>query len=641
MEAPPPQQPVPQAPPRIGVILSVTGEAAKYGVAAKNGVDLALEEANKSGGVGNRTITIDFVDAKSDPKVAADALNRMAKDGVQVIVGDVSSDTTLKMAPLAQQNHIVLLSPGASAPAISEMGNFIFRNWQSDVHEAKADASLATDTLSWKKIAVVAIGQSYSIGLAKTFMSTAKDAGANVTEYRFQSNTVDFRSQIAQIKHQSYDGIYLVGYGTSLAAFVRQKAELGVATPVLSVQAFDAPETLIPEAEGVIFSSTEGPNQADPNVKRFRERYKDKYRAEPTLCADSGYDAIGIVVLAMRRAGPSSVAIQQQLKDINYPGAAGPTEFDEHGDVPKEIVFRHVVKGRVLPIGPQGFGWTGIVTWFRQQLKDASAKVVTAVLGMIGLAILGAFVRLRPRLREIFEWQWLSRRFALRSALSRRSARIVTIDDYVYLLTKMRTRALRLRSNKGNGTSLVMHIYTRQIPRDWPLWERQADDLESPKTPLEEYFFGFRDFVKGDHVVLRRTIIIDASDSPRGKERLAMLRRDVESQYFDQYLDALHSGPNDAFYYCHKDTWPNWLSDVVFFGLQDEGPIRWLWGVTTSYSSGDELILMRLHRLGAKKPPKHLPLPWRLCNLDDLALPPERVLSRMLPLDGLGAAELQ
>ncbi|HJW94056.1 MAG TPA: ABC transporter substrate-binding protein [Thermoanaerobaculia bacterium] len=634
-------QPIPSPGPRIGVILSLTGEAAKYGQAAKNGVDLAVREVNRSGGVGNRSVSVVLVDAESNPDVAAAALNRMANDGIQVVIGDVSSDCTLKLAPLAQQLHVLLMSPGASAPAISDAGDFVFRNWQSDVHEAKADANLAIDTLGWKKIAVVAIGSSYTEGISKAFKAAVKDDGASVTEFTYRPSERDFRSSIAVMRKQSFDGIFLVGYGGPLAAFLRQRSEAGLRTSILSVQAFDAPETLIPEAEGVIFSSTAAPNSSDANVRRFREHYRDAYHSEPTLCADSGYDAVGMIVSLLRRGTATSADMKQQLRQISYPGAAGRTEFDEHGDVPKEIVFRQIHNGRSVPMGPGGFGWTGVRNWATQQMRDLSAKAFAAIASAIGLAIVAALIRMKPRVREFLAWQILSRRFALRAAFSRRSAKIVTIDDYVHLLTRMRQRASRLRAIKGNGTSLVMQIYTRQIPRDWPLWERESDENESPKTPLEEYFFAFEDFIRREPIVLRRTIVIDASDSPRGRERLAMLKNDVESQYFKRYLERLHSSPADAYYYCHRDTWPNWLSDAVFFGLQVEGGIRWLWGVTTSYSSGDELILMRLHRLGVKKHSKDLPLPWRLDNLDDFALPPDRVMKKMLPLEELVAATLQ
>jgi branched-chain amino acid transport system substrate-binding protein len=154
----------------IGAILPLTGSAAPYGKNARRGIELALEEINANGGVNGKKVKVLYEDSKTEPKEAVSALRKLhSSSGVKFIIGDINSTGVLAMAPIAVRERILLLSPGASNPKISDAGDYIFRNWHSDALEGQVDADHAYSTLGWREAAVLYVNAAYGAGLAETF----------------------------------------------------------------------------------------------------------------------------------------------------------------------------------------------------------------------------------------------------------------------------------------------------------------------------------------------------------------------------------------------------------------------------------------------------------------------------------------
>jgi hypothetical protein len=250
----------------------------------------------------------------------------------------------------------------------------------------------------------------------------------------------------------------------------------------------------------------------------------------------------------------------------------------------------------------------------------------------ISLAILAAFAaaaswvgcRYSLRVWSCAYWKVISLRFKSRFWFRRCNAKIVTIDDYVFLLEKLRSAIVKHFKYKKVSPKIVIHAFTMQLPSDWPLWNSHVVADTVGKIGLEKYYFAFKDFLNaastnGYSVEVKRVIVIDSYKSPSGEKRLEQLQRDVNLDYCNKYINTLHNSAADAFYYLTERPWPRWLTDVVLYGLEIDGKRRWLWAVTTSFNTGEDLILLRTHRLANRKMPKHLPLPAELKTLEQLA----------------------
>jgi branched-chain amino acid transport system substrate-binding protein len=344
-----------QSPYGVGAVLPLTGSAAIWGKNSQRGINLALPEINDHGGIKGRKITVLYEDSQSEPRIATSALQKLITiDHVPAVIGDIASSSVLAMAPIAEANKVVLLSPGASNPDISNAGKYIFRNWQSDALEGRLDAQYAASSLKWKRVAILFINNAYGAGLAKVFTETFTRTGAQViASESFAQGATDMRAQITKIASLKPDGIYMPGYPPEMAIILKQMKELGAAIPILSVQAFDDPSIIASvgaAADGVIYSIPKPPEESNPVVANFKKKYANAYGEQPGVTSDTGYDAIRIIAYAIEHggySGPQIRAVLATLKD--FPGAAGPTTFDSHGDVNREFEFIKIANGKTVP----------------------------------------------------------------------------------------------------------------------------------------------------------------------------------------------------------------------------------------------------------------------------------------------------
>jgi branched-chain amino acid transport system substrate-binding protein len=342
---------------KIGAVLPLTGSAAVWGQNARMGLEIALQEINQTGGINGTPVVLIFEDSQSEPGKAVSALQKLiAIDKVGIVIGDIASSSVLAMAPIAERAKVLLLSPGASNPKITDAGAYVFRNWQSDALEGDIDARFAVEKLGWKNVAILFVNNAYGSGLKEAFEMSYSNLGGDVVSVEsFDQGATDMRAQLGKLSSVRADGIYLPGYPPEMSLVLRQARELGVSVPFLSVQAFDDPQILSTAgaaAEGVIFSVPKPPDASDQIVASFVSKYKSAYHADPGVCSDTGYDALKILAWAIGKVGTDPTAIRDQLYKLqNYPGAAGLTSFDMNGDVIKPFIFKTVRGGAFQEYG--------------------------------------------------------------------------------------------------------------------------------------------------------------------------------------------------------------------------------------------------------------------------------------------------
>ena len=633
---------------KIGAVLSLSGNARQWGINARNGMNLALEEINADGGINGRPLEIIFKDSKTDEATAAKEFQELIKtEKVQVVIGDIASSTTLSMYPIAQQNKIVLFSPGASSPKLSISSDFFFRNWHSDKDEGKKIVSYIFDNLKANKVALFYIDNEYGKGFNDIFIEEFNERKRKILRVdNFSSVSKgggDFRKKIAEILLVEPDVILLVGYEDEIKQIFKQLGEISKDKPlpqIISTQAFNNANLLNEKAaEGVVFSVPRLPDLSNVTVKNFRDKYQQTYREDiyekPADYSEAGYDAVKIIANVLKQLTNeqkelSGEAIREKLPKIkNFEGASGIINFNEYGDVNREFSFKQVRNGKFEIIGsnnsqpqtPQEEKSKDWSTWIWDFLN---APVIVAIIGGL-LAITGAifyFFVIKVEKANYWFWKrywWYRMDLWLRRKTGKVSQyRLTTLDIYVILLEWQR----KIITNKCHRIDtpdtkrkpkITVYIFTKQLPRNWHLWGDEDADLRYDITPLEKYFKHFKQFLtdcssKELEVKLKRVIIIDSCESPNGKERKTQLTEDVKSDYFEKYLDNLHNKSDEAFVYYHKRPFPSWLSDAVFYAITTHYVSQeWLWGISTSFDTGEDLITLEMFKLFGKKKERRLP----------------------------------
>lgn len=334
---------------KIGAVLPLTGDVAVWGNNTKEGIDLAVEIINKNGGLDGKMIKIIYEDSQALPAKGVTAITKLIKlDNVSAVIDNSVSSVTLAMAPIAEKNETVILATGATAPAITNAGDFIFRIWNSDDLEGRVIAEYAFNELKIKKIAILFVNNDYGYGLKDVFEEEYIKLGGSVTVIeKFEQSETNFKPQLTKIKSDNPESIYLVGYPREVAQCLKQTAELGLNSIVLSTVAFEDPyiiELAKNASEGVIYPYPVTPDVNNEKVKSFYDSYQNKYNKDPGITCDVGYDAVNMLLEAMILSkGQSGSDIKEGLMMIkNYHGVSGIMEFDKNGDVHKPIGFKTV-----------------------------------------------------------------------------------------------------------------------------------------------------------------------------------------------------------------------------------------------------------------------------------------------------------
>ena len=267
---------------KIGAVISESGAVASYGEKVKNGIDLALEEINAAGGFNGKPFVVIY---KDDATIAArgqQVIQELIDEDVDAIIGAVSSEVTLAIAPLCVEEKVVLLSPSASAPSISDAGMWVYRNYPSDILEGTAMAKFVKEELGLERVAIFAQSSAFGQGLKEVFTRQYDGRFTEVVKvFDFEDGAVDsFPAMVAEIKQLKPDGIYLISYQDDLVELLKQFDAAGIkavrmgsgsVTPDVARLAGKAARHLIYPQPVFDLASPE------PAVSEFVNAYRTKY----------------------------------------------------------------------------------------------------------------------------------------------------------------------------------------------------------------------------------------------------------------------------------------------------------------------------------------------------------------------------
>jgi branched-chain amino acid transport system substrate-binding protein len=340
---------------KIGEYASLTGKEAAFGTSSHNGTLLALEEINAAGGVLGRQLELITEDDQSKQGEAATIVKKLiSRDKVVGILGEVASSRSLEAAPICQAYKVPMISPSSTNPKVTQIGNYIFRVCFIDPFQGTVMAKFAKDTLKLHRVALLtSVSSAYSVGLAKYFKERfLADGGEIAIEQKFTEGDKDFNAQLTAIKAANVDGIFVPGYYTEAALISRQARELEMAMPLFGGDGWEAPELVAiggTAVEGCYYSTHYSPQVDTPAVKAFVAKFKARYDGKvPDAMAALGYDSLGVMVDAIRRAGTTEEpAVRDAIAATKgYEGVTGTTTMDKDRNPTKSAVVIEVKDGQ-------------------------------------------------------------------------------------------------------------------------------------------------------------------------------------------------------------------------------------------------------------------------------------------------------
>jgi branched-chain amino acid transport system substrate-binding protein len=339
---------------RVGEVGSLTGSEATFGISARNGIELAINETNAAGGVKGRKLAVRVYDSQGRPEEGAQAATRLiAQDRVVVILGEAASSVSMAMAEKAQAAKVPMITPTSTSPEVTKKGDYIFRVCFIDDFQGMVMAKFARENLKVSKVAVLRDNKAaFSMGLADVFIKTFKGAGGEiVSDESYSKGDTDFRAQLTAIKQRKPEAVFVPGYYTDVGIIARQAREIGLKVPLLGGDGWDSDKLYElggSALEGSYFSNHYSPDNPDPALQQFLKKYKEAYGAVPDSVGVLAYDAARVAIEAMKRApdtsGPALRDAIAATKD--FPGVSGRITLDANRDAVKEAVVLKVSGGK-------------------------------------------------------------------------------------------------------------------------------------------------------------------------------------------------------------------------------------------------------------------------------------------------------
>ena len=338
----------------VGVILSLTGSLASFGSSTLDGAQLAVDELNAAGGVLGRPLALDVWDDQGKAEIAAALAGQLTQDrSVVALLGEVSSSLSRAIAPVAQQAGVPMVVPASTNPAVTSVGDRIFRVCFIDPYQGEAMAHYAWESLGSRRVSVLVDDSSdYALGLTDSFQRSFVGLGGTIVSVgHYAQAEVDFSAQIAELQPLGPDAIYVPGYYTEVALIARQARERGVSARLLGGDGWDSDYFRQLGGEAVVgglFTNHFAVDDPGPAVVAFNARYEARFGHTPDGLAALGYDATAMLAKAIGAAGSTERdAITDALAATHdFPGVTGPITMNARRDPQKPAVILRVTPDR-------------------------------------------------------------------------------------------------------------------------------------------------------------------------------------------------------------------------------------------------------------------------------------------------------
>lgn len=342
---------------KIGFFGDLSGPTFNFGESAKNGVIMAADEINLAGGIDGRRLDVVLDDDGGSPEKSATLAGTLIdKDKVIAIIAAGTSGNSRAAAPKAQSSKVPFISPSSTDPAVTQVGDYIFRACFVDAFQGEVMARFAFNTLKAKKAAILFdFNSPYGRGLTDYFeLSFSKLGGQIVGKLSYTQGDVDFKGQLSTIRSSEPDVVYIPGYYGDVAVIAKQARAIGLVQPLLGADGWDAPELwqLGGDALNGSFITTHySADDPSPAIQKFVHEYKQRYgNLTPDAHAALAYDAMRVLVDAIIRAHSTDAA---ELRDAlaatkDFAGVTGVISMDSERNAVKPAVVLKLQDGRYV-----------------------------------------------------------------------------------------------------------------------------------------------------------------------------------------------------------------------------------------------------------------------------------------------------
>src|SRR5450830_801360 len=272
---------------KLGLAAALTGPAAKYGVAIKNGFTLAADEVNAKGGVNGNKLVLIAEDEQGKKEEAINVFKKLIfQDKVLMVFGPTLSNSAQAADPIAQAAKTVAFGTSNTADGITSIGDYVFRNSVTEADVLPETLKMAIKKSAIKKVAVMFGNDDvFTKSGYDNFKKALEDLKIPITTTEtFAKGDVDFKAQLTKIKAGNPDAIVLSALLAEGAPIMVQARQIGLNVPFIggngmnSVKVFDLARD---KSDGLYVGSPWSASNTSAENSKFVKAYSDKYKATP------------------------------------------------------------------------------------------------------------------------------------------------------------------------------------------------------------------------------------------------------------------------------------------------------------------------------------------------------------------------
>lgn len=327
---------------KVGIVLPLTGDFAKFGEIEKNSFELALDEINGSGGINGKQLELVIEDDTGRPDVGRSVTEKLiAEDKVVMIGGGYSNSVTYAVAGVCQKNKIPFLVNTGSADKITTSDwDYIFRLNPPVSHYADALTTLLAEKVKPRTVAILHENSLFGNKGAKSFAKFCEKAGYKVVLTQgYEHGGIDFKPVLIRIKQRNPDIVYMVSYIMDGSLIMKQAKELKL-TPKMfigGVGGFTLPEfaqNAGVASEKVISATLWSQVLPFPGAMDYYKKFETKYNKPTLFLGAEAYSACYVIADVLKRTKSfANTDIKQALTETDMMTAFGPVKFINWGNM--------------------------------------------------------------------------------------------------------------------------------------------------------------------------------------------------------------------------------------------------------------------------------------------------------------------
>jgi branched-chain amino acid transport system substrate-binding protein len=321
----------------IGAIQPQSGPNAQLGINESNAVQLAIEEANKSGKYPFQLKYAISDDEGDQAKAPAAAQKLIDQKDIVAVIGPAFSGVTKNAQPKFKVAHLAAVSPSATNPDLSKNGwDTFFRVVPPD----NAQGEKASDFLAKyaKKVYLVDDKSEYGVGLAKVIETSLKGKGVQVTHEGIEAGSADYSGIATKVKSSGAGALYYSGYYSDLAKFAKALKSAGFDCLSMSGDGSNDDQLVALGGDAVngwLLTCPCTDAKLVPAAASFVKAYQAKWNTPPSTYSPESYDATNAVIQAIASVqGPvTRESVLAAIKAVDYQGLTVTVKFQSNGEV--------------------------------------------------------------------------------------------------------------------------------------------------------------------------------------------------------------------------------------------------------------------------------------------------------------------